>query len=353
MKNWKDIVVAPGLPLKEAIAHIDRTGHQHALVLDARGGLAGVLSDGDIRRAVLRGLDLRIATSEVMNTAPTTALASASAVELLSLMRKKVLRHLPLLNDQKQVVGVATLEELLGVVERPNRVVLMAGGLGSRLRPLTERCPKPMLKVGGKPILETIVENFLEQGFRNFYIAVNYMAEMFKDHFGDGQQWGASIKYLHEEQRLGTAGALSLLPEQPEEPLVVMNGDLVTRIRFDNLLDFHEEHDAMVTMAVREHHFQVPYGVVQLDGHRIVGMEEKPLQRSFVNAGIYALSPQALKHIPSGTFFDMPTLFERMLQQGEAACAYPLREYWLDVGRMDELERAQQEWAAAGAGPVD
>jgi dTDP-glucose pyrophosphorylase len=344
MKNWKDLVVAPGLPLREAIAHIDRTGHQHALVLDARGGLAGVLSDGDVRRAVLRGLDLAIATSEVMNPAPTTAPAGASAAELLALMRRKVLRHLPLLDAERRVVGVATLEELLGGVERPNRVVLMAGGLGSRLLPLTERCPKPMLQVGGKPILETIVENFIEQGFDHFYIAVNYMADTVKQHFGDGARWGADIAYLHEDQRLGTAGALSLLPQVPPEPLIVMNGDLLTRMRFDTLLDFHQEQGAQVTMAVREYYSQVPYGVVQLDGHRITGIEEKPVQRAFVNAGIYVLSPEALGQIPAGTRFDMPTLFEQVLRHGGTACAYPLREYWLDVGRAEELERARQEW---------
>ena len=344
MTEWRELVVARGTPLRDAIARIDQTGHQLVLVLEADDRLAGVVTDGDVRRAVLRGLDLAVPTEQVMNTTPTTADAAASAAELLATMRRKALRHLPLLDAQGCVTGVATLESLLGALERPNWVVLMVGGLGSRLMPLTERCPKPMLKVGGKPILESILENFFEQGFRRFYFAVNYMAEMVSDHFGDGSKWGVDIRYLHENKRLGTAGALSLLPEVPQHPVIVMNGDLLTRMRFDNMLDFHQEHAAEATMAVREYDFQVPYGVVKLDGHHVVKLEEKPVQRFFVNAGIYSLSPQSLTQIPRDTFFDMPTLFEHLLEQGKTTSAYPLREYWLDIGRMEEFERAQQEW---------
>jgi dTDP-glucose pyrophosphorylase len=349
MKNWRELVVQPETSLLDSVALIDRTAHQMALVVGGDDRLLGVLSDGDIRRAVLRGVPLTVPVSEVMNRNPTTAPADANHAELLTLMRRKVLRHMPLTTPDGRVVGVMLLETLIGALERPNRVVLMAGGLGSRLMPLTERCPKPMLKVGGKPILESIVENFFEQGFRNFYFAVNYMAEMVQGHFGDGRHWGVNIEYLQENKRLGTAGALSLLPEVPAEPLIVMNGDLLTRMRFDNMLAFHQEQGALATMAVREYDFQVPYGVVKLDGHRIAAMEEKPVQRFFVNAGIYALSPEALPHIPADTFFDMPTLFERLLAAGHANGAYPLREYWLDIGRMEEFERAQQEWVNNGA----
>lgn len=345
MKNWKNNVVRPQTPLREAIERIDQSGQQIALVVDDSGRLAGVLSDGDVRRAVLRGLDLSSPTLQSMNPAPTTASVSASSAELLALMRRKVLRHLPLLDEAGCVVGLSTLESLMGNMERPNSVVLMVGGMGTRLMPLTRDCPKPMLPVGGKPILESILESFHEQGFRRFYFSVNYLAQTFKDHFGDGGRWGVDIRYLHEDKRLGTAGALSLLPELPDEPLIVMNGDLLTRVRFDNLLDFHVEHRALATMAVREYDFQVPYGVVKLDGARILGIEEKPVQRFFVNAGIYALSPQAVSMIPRGTFFDMPSLFEQLMQTGKATSAYPLREYWLDIGRIEEFERAQREWA--------
>lgn len=346
MKDWKQIVVSPETPLRDAIARIDGSGLQLALVLDRDGRLAGVLSDGDIRRAMLRGCDLATPTAEVMNCNPTVAPVTSASHELLALMRRKVLHHVPLLNSERHVVGLATLDGLTGVLERPNWVVLMAGGLGSRLMPLTENCPKPMLQIGGKPILESILESFSEQGFRKFFLSVNYLAHAVRDYFGDGSQWGVEIAYLHEDKRMGTAGALSLLPERPSEPLIVMNGDLLTRARFDNMLKFHAEHDAIATMAVREYDFQIPYGVVQLNGSKIAAVEEKPVHRFFVNAGIYTLSPEALEHIPGGTFFDMPTLFDRMLAGGHTTSAYPLREYWLDIGHLEEFERAQREWPA-------
>jgi dTDP-glucose pyrophosphorylase len=349
VKDWRHIVISPNTTLRDAIACIDGSGLQLAIVLDSYGHLAGVLSDGDIRRAILRGCDLSLPTAGVMNRHPTTALATTTSTELLATMRRKVLHHIPLLNNDQVVVGLATLDALTGVLERPNWVVLMAGGIGSRLMPLTENCPKPMLRIGGKPILESILESFIEQGFRHFYFSVNYMAQAVRDYFRDGSQWGVSIRYLHEDRRLGTAGALSLLPEPPEFPLIVMNGDVLTRARFDSLLNFHTEHGAVGTMAVREYDFQVPYGVVQLNGSSIASIEEKPVHRFFVSAGIYALSPEAVQQIPNETFFDMPTLFERLLAAGHTTSAYPLREYWLDIGRHEEFERAQREWIVDGA----
>lgn len=343
MGHWKDVIVSPETPLGSAIAKIDASALQAALVLNADGTLAGVLTDGDIRRAILRGQGLQIPVSASMNRTPTTVLVSTPREEMLALMRLKVFHHLPLVDEVGRVVGMATLNELIGVIERPNWVVLMAGGLGTRLQPLTDDCPKPLLAVGGKPILETIIESFAEQGFKRIFLSVNYKAEMIRSHFGTGDRWGVQVTYLHEGTRLGTAGPLSLLPEKPTAPVVVMNGDLITRVNFDNLLQFHIAQDAVATMAVCEYDFQVPYGVVRLDGAQIEAIEEKPVQKLFVNAGIYALSPEALEHLPAGIFFDMPTLFERIIAAGKTTAAYPLREYWLDIGRLEELERAQAD----------
>ena len=344
MRNWREIVVAPDTPLRDAVACIDRAGVQLALVLDGAGRLAGVLSDGDVRRAVLRGVPLTVPTAEVMNRQPTVAPPSASPPELLEIMRRATLRHVPLVDGDRQVTGLATLEELVGGMKRSTWVVLMAGGLGSRLMPLTETVPKPALRIGGKPILEIALERFSEQGFRRFFIAVNYLAQTFKDHFGDGARWGVDINYLHEDRSLGTGGALSLLPEPPTEPIIVMNGDLLTRVRFDGLLDFHVERGAAATMAVREYDLRIPYGVVKVAGASLVEVEEKPVQRIFVNAGIYVLSPESLSYIPRGAAFDMTALFERLLCAGRPTAAYPLREYWVDIGGIEEFGRAQREW---------
>jgi dTDP-glucose pyrophosphorylase len=344
MSVWKDIVVAPQTPLREAIARIDRSSLQVALVLTENGHLAGVLTDGDIRRSILRGDDLDIPTSLVMNPNATCVSARMPREEMLALMRRRAFHHLPLVDENEQVVGLVTLDELVGTIQRSNWVVLMAGGLGTRLHPLTKHKPKPLLSIGDKPILETILESFVDQGFSRFFISVNYKAEMIKEYFGDGARWGVELKYLHETDRLGTAGALALLPEKPDVPLIVMNGDLLTKVNFDGLLDFHAEHHATATMAVRAYEYQVPYGVVRLNGSNIISIEEKPSHRCFVSAGIYALSPAALRHFPSEGFFDMPNLFEKLVLLGEKTAAYPLREYWLDIGRLEEFEQAQKEW---------
>ncbi|RTL56015.1 MAG: CBS domain-containing protein [Rhodocyclaceae bacterium] len=344
MKDWKQVIVSPEMSLRDALARIDASGIQLAVVTDADGRLQGLLSDGDVRRALLRGVDLSIRTAEVMNPNPVVADPAWSRQELLAVMRRKVLHHIPLVDANRFVTGLATLDELAGIVQHSNCVVLMAGGLGSRLRPLTENCPKPMLHVGGKPILENILEGFVEQGFCNFFISVNYMAETIMDHFGDGSRWGVSIRYLREDKRLGTAGALSLLPSWPQEPFFVMNGDLLTKVRFDAMLQFHKEHQASATMAVREYDFQVPYGVVRMNGTRIEGIDEKPVQKFFVNAGIYVLSPDVMNHVPSDQYLDMPNLFDKVTAAGKTASAFPLREYWLDIGRLEEFEKAQDEW---------
>ena len=351
MKQWQHVVVAPDASLRDAIACIDRSGLQLALVVDAEGRLLGVLSDGDVRRAILRGCELNVPAGTVMNAHPTTAPAATPAAELLALMRRRVLHHVPLVDEAGRVVDLATLDALTGMAERPNWVVLMAGGLGTRLGNLTVSCPKPMLPVGGKPILETIIEGFAEQGFRQIFLAVNYMAEVIEGYFGDGGRHGVTIRYLHEDRRLGTAGALSLLPAAPEHPLIVMNGDLLTRARFDRLLATHEEQGAAATMAIKEYDFQVPYGVVRMDGARIVSIEEKQVQRFFISAGIYALGPEALGLIPKGEYLDMPTLFEQCLAAGRQTCGHLLEEYWLDVGRLDDLERGQREWSRPGGRP--
>jgi dTDP-glucose pyrophosphorylase len=348
LKSFRNIIVTPQTFLRDAISHIDSSGLQVALVLHDDGRLAGMLSDGDVRRAILRSYDLNTPVAEIMNLNPVTAHISTGTHDLMRLMRFRGLHHIPLLDDEKKVADLITLDMLTGITERPNWVVLMAGGLGTRLLPLTEKCPKSMLHVGGKPILESIIESFVEQGFRKFFLAVNHLAEIIVDYFGDGGHHGVEILYLYEKKRLGTAGALSLLPDRPTDPMMVMNGDLLTRLRFDQMLRFHEDHAATATMAVREYDFQVPYGVVNVSGTSIVSIDEKPIHKFFVNAGIYTLAPKSLEYVPDDIFFDMPLLFQNLQTNGQTTSAYPIREYWLDVGRLDELERARREWGTNG-----
>ncbi len=345
MKFWTEICVGPEASIREAIARIDSGAAQLALVVDARRRLLGTVTDGDVRRGILRGVALDAPVSSVMNGSPTTVGPASNRAVILGLMKQTQLRQIPIVDHEGTLLGLETLSELLQPAARDNVVVLMAGGLGTRLRPLTEDCPKPMLRVGERPILETILLSFIEYGFRRFYFSVNYRADVIIDHFGDGSHWDVRIDYLRERERMGTAGALGLLPERPNAPLIVMNGDLLTKVNLDHLLDFHASHRARATMCVREYDFQVPYGVLKLDHHRIVEIEEKPVQRFFVNAGIYVLEPEVPDLLPEGRCFDMPALFGQLIACGEQTAAFPLREYWLDIGRHADFDKAQGDFA--------
>jgi dTDP-glucose pyrophosphorylase len=341
---WLTTLLRQDSTILDAIQKIDASRLQIALVVDENNKLLGTVTDGDIRRSILKGISLNESVQRIMNPNPVVSKEGEVREVALAAMQRRRLRHIPIVDEYGRVTGLETLDEFLQSRTRPNRVVLMAGGPGSRLYPLTAECPKPMLKVGNKPLLEIILENLVEYGFRRFYISVNYMADVVKTHFGDGSRWGADICYLQEDQKLGTAGGLSLLPEKPGESLLVMNGDLLTKVNFSQLLEFHSSHNAQATMCVREYDFQVPYGVVKISDQHITGIDEKPVQRFFVNAGIYVLEPDSLTLIPPNTYFDMPTLFERMIAEQRNTAVFPIREYWLDIGRLADYDRANVEF---------
>lgn len=344
MSHWKQTLVNADTPLREAIHILDSGAMQIVLVVDENHGLLGTITDGDIRRSILKGISLDDPASKIMNPSPTVARAGDERPLILAMMQQKQLHHIPVVDEHGRLIGLEILDEIIQRRIRDNPVVLMAGGLGSRLRPLTDDCPKPMLHVGNKPLLETILENFIEYGFHRFYISLNYMGEVIKRYFGDGSRWDVRIDYLEENRKLGTAGALGLLPEKPASPLLVMNGDLLTKVNFRQLLDFHLEHRARATMCVREYDFQVPYGVVKIDRQRITGIDEKPVQRFFVNAGIYVLDPAVMDLIPQDTYYDMPSLFEKLIVRGDETSAFPIREYWLDIGQLADYDRANGEF---------
>lgn len=344
MTEWTNVLVSPDTSIRETIRIMNQGSLKIALVVDENRRLLGTVVDGDIRRGLLKGCYLDESVREVMHTTPTVARKDDGREKIFGLMRQNQIYQVPVADDDGILVGLEVIETLLSPPRRDNWVVLMAGGLGTRLKPLTIDIPKPLLKVGDKPILETIIDNFIEQGFSRFFISVNYKSELIERHFGDGSSRGATIDYLREIKKLGTAGALGLLTEKPAAPLVVMNGDVLTKVNFQQMLDFHREHKADATMCVSEYDFQVPYGVVKLDRHRILSIEEKPIQRLFVNAGIYVLEPEILDMVPLDTCIDMPSLFELLVEQKRETAVFPLREYWLDIGRMDDFERAKAEF---------
>jgi len=343
-KNWKKAVLKSTASIKSTLEVIDSAALKIGLIVDDNNILLGTVTDGDIRRGILRGFSLEESIDKIMNRKPVVSDSSQSRELILDLMRDKGIYQVPIVDEKGCLTGLEVVEDFLVKRTQESWVVLMAGGLGTRLRPITDNCPKPMLEVGGRPILETILQSFIEYGFRQFYISVNYMGEVIEDYFGDGTRWGVKIRYIREDKRLGTAGALSLLPERPENPLVVMNADVLTKINFQHLLNFHTEHAAIATMCVREYDFQVPYGVAMVDHHRLVSIEEKPVHSFFVNAGIYVLNAEVLDMIPHDTFCDMPSVLEELLHQKQETAVFPIREYWLDLGQRDDFLRAQGEY---------
>lgn len=338
---WQQAVLPQTASVQEGIRNLDATGLQIVLVVSADGVLEGTLTDGDIRRSLLRGFTLDTPIGQVMNRSPLVAPPEMERELVLQLMHVNRFHQLPVVDAERKIVGLHLWDQIIAPASRPNTVVIMAGGLGKRLRPYTEDCPKPMLTVAGKPMLEHIVQRAKAEGFSHFVLAVRYLGHMIQEYFGDGTRWDVAIEYLHEEAPLGTAGALGLFGKVPELPLIVTNGDVLTDIRYGELLDFHQRHAAAATMAVRQHEWQHPFGVVHTSGVDIVAFEEKPVHRSHVNAGIYVLEPDTLQLLPRNEPCDMPALFERAQSRGLKTIAYPMHEPWLDVGRPDDLETAR------------
>jgi len=331
--------------VRDALKYLEEKAFKVIMVVDPDYKLLGTVTDGDIRRGFLCGASLDSPLSEVMNASPKFMPSNLDRASIRDHMQARTLRYMPLVDEAGRVVGLETIDPLLLHKKRDNWVILMAGGLGTRLHPHTETCPKPMLKIGGRPVLEIILDRFISHGFYRFYISVNYLASMVMDYFGDGKDFGVEIRYLHEQKRLGTAGSMSLIPESPEEPVIVMNGDVLTLVDFESLLNFHEEHQSEATMGVREYDYQIPYGVVSTDKHHISTIREKPIERYYVNSGIYVLNPEILEMVPPNQFFDMPDLYRMALEEKRAVMAFPIREYWLDIGNVEDLERAHRDVA--------
>lgn len=349
MSDWKDTLSPATASIRDTIARIDATSLQICLVVDDSGRLIGTVTDGDVRRAILENISVDEPVEKIMFRDPKTARVGDRNSQLLALIKEHHVLQVPILDDDGRVCDLAHIDELhQSSAQRDNWIVLMAGGLGKRLSPLTNDAPKPLLHVGDKPILETIIESFVRHNFYRFYISVNYKAEMIKEYFGTGKKWGVEIRYIHEDQPLGTAGALALINERPKSPMIVMNGDLLTRVNFNHLLDYHYKKQASATMCVREYDVQVPYGVVRLEGDKIKSIDEKPIHRFFVNAGIYVLNPSLIDSIPKAQPFDMTSLFELISESNEdTSVAFPVREYWLDIGHMDDFNQANWDFEDA------
>ncbi len=343
-----DLCVGPDCPIRDAVTLINRNAKGIALVIDPERRLLGTITDGDVRRALMENLSLESPVSELLTrkveryVRPVTALAGTSEAILLQLMHEQVIHQIPLLDAEQRVVDLVTLDELLGNEPLPMQAVIMAGGFGKRLLPLTEETPKPMLPVGDRPLMERTIQQLREAGIRRVNVTTHYLPEKISDHFGDGAAFGVELNYVREETPLGTAGALGLMAA-PSEPLLVINGDLLTRVNYRAMLAWHREHHADLTVAVRRFSMQVPYGVVDADAGLVTAVREKPDVHFLVNAGIYLLEPSVYQFIEAGARSDMPDLIHRLLDAGRTVSSFLIHEYWLDIGKHDDYLRAQAD----------
>lgn len=343
-QRWRKAILRPSATINEAIFNLEDTAIKIILIVDDYGVFEGTISDGDIRRGLLRGLDLNSSIAPLIQRNAIVVPSNIGRDSIRLIMAANKIHQIPVVDEANHIVGLHLWDEVIEPPLRHNPMVIMAGGKGTRLRPQTEYCPKPMLEIAGKPMLEHIIERAKLEGFSNFVIATNYLAHVIENYFGNGDRLDVHIDYLRETSPLGTAGALSLFNTLPDMPFLVTNGDVMTDIRYGEVLDFHVRNSALGTMAVRIHEWQHPFGVVNMDGIEIKGFEEKPISRTHINAGIYALDPFVLSLLEANSPCDMPTLFERLQALGKRTVAYPMHEPWLDVGRPTDLILANSQY---------
>ncbi len=338
--NITKLLVKPSDSIRSVIEVIDKNAKEIALVVDDDRRLLGTVTDGDIRRCILKIIELDSPVELIMQKNPTCADIGYKSSELLLLMNKYTIRHIPIINANRHLVDLVWISDLTKRRYIPAKAIIMAGGYGSRLRPLTNDTPKPMLKVWGKPILEVIIEHLQSFGVQDMYIATRYKAEKIKDYFKDGASFNLNISYIEEKDRLGTVGAVSLIKEDFKCPFIIINSDILTKLNFKEMYHFHLSSHAKMTVAVRKYDIQLPFGVVQTEDERIVGLSEKPEACFFVNAGVYILNPELKNMIPYNKHMDITELINILINSDEQVSSFPVREYWLDIGRFTDFEKA-------------
>jgi dTDP-glucose pyrophosphorylase len=338
---WREAILSVDSNIEQVIHVLNNVALKIVLVTDSHGVLIGTISDGDIRRGLLKGLNLISPIESIIHHNPIVVSSEISRELVSQMMATNKIHQIPIVDENLHVIGLHLWDEINGPTERTNTMVIMAGGKGSRLHPETENCPKPLLPIAGKPILEHIINRAKAEGFTHFILAIYHLGYMIEDYFGNGKKFGVKIDYLREKSPLGTAGALSLLDPRPNSALIVTNGDVITNIRYGELLDFHQQHDACATMAIRMHEWQNPFGVVQTQGVEIISYEEKPVSYSYINAGVYVIEPRSLALLNKSEQYDMPTLFDLIKSKRERVVAFPIHETWLDVGSPDDLKMAR------------
>ena len=345
--KWKKYTVDLNESLINAMKSINQGGVGMAIVIDSSEKLKGTLTDGDIRRGLLRGESVSSKVQKVMNPNPLVIKNENERDSVVLEALEKSIKYLPIIGEEGKILDIVEADKHQKR-DLENPVIIMAGGSGSRLGNLTKNCPKPMLKIENKPILEIIITNLKNYGFKNFYLSVNYLSNVIESYFKDGSSFGVNIQYIREEKKLGTAGPLSIFKKEfyrSLSPVLVVNGDLLTKINFSNFLKFHDENSSIATMCIKNYEIQIPYGVIKVDQGNVVGVDEKPVRSFYVNAGAYIFSPEAFDYIPYNTYFDMNEFFNLFIQKNKKTSTYPVSEFWIDIGHQNDLKKAQIEFS--------
>lgn len=339
-KQWRKSILNLSSNINDVVKSLEKTSIQAVIIVDNDKRVIGIITDGDLRRAFLTGCTLEDSIESHINYNPIKVRHNEPQKDIFEKFNKNQIKQIPIIGNNDELIGMYLFEEYLDSQNKENPIVIMAGGFGKRLKPLTNDCPKPMLKVLGKPIMQHIIENSVAQGFYKFYITTFYLADVIKKYFGDGSRFGATITYLDEKKPLGTAGSLRFVTDTNDLPIIVTNADIITEASFSNILDFHNINNSFATMAVRQYVWQNPFGVVSISGQNIIGFKEKPVTKEYVNAGFYVLDPKSLAYIPKNKFYDMPSLFELLRSRNKKTIAFPIYEDWIDVGRPNDLKNA-------------
>ena len=341
--KWKKTLLSQNSSIRQAIRSLEKSSMQIVLVISSKGVLIGTITDGDIRRGLLSGLTINSPLKKLINFNPLIGSDSMTISTMKQIMLINKIHQLPIIDKNKKVTGLYVRDEIDFSNKKGTKVVIMAGGKGKRMLPLTKKCPKPLLPIAGKPVLEHIIVKAKSEGFDNFIITINYLGYLIKDFFGNGNKWGVKIKYLEEVNPLGTAGSLSFLKQKKNFPFIVCNGDVISDIRFADVLDFHLKNRAFGTIAVKPYELRNPYGVVKVNGNRILGIEEKPITSSHVNTGVYAFDPKVIKSLKKNKYLDMNTLIHELLKKSKKILAYSAYEPWLDVGKPKDFKKANKK----------
>ncbi|UJF25320.1 nucleotidyltransferase family protein [Suttonella sp. R2A3] len=344
MRNWKSTLIPLNATIREAMRSLDKESLRICMLVDNENKLLGTITDGDIRRALLADSNMEDAANLVMNVQPITADINSSREQRLQLMSEYDLNAIPIVDTNKKVYGLETLHQAIVVEKRENPVFIMAGGFGTRLKPFTDHCPKPMLRVGDKPMLERLINQFKMHGFKNFYISTHYLPEVIRDYFKDGKAWGVNIQYIHEEKPLGTGGALGLLPNDLIDlPIIMVNGDVLTKLNYAQILQHHIDNNFDATVCVREDEHRVPFGVIETENQLIINMVEKPTYHYKINTGIYVISSEIVKSVEVDQRIDLPTLLEQHRENNKRIGTFTSYDYWLDIGQMKDYQKAQKD----------